>query len=114
MTTLTTLASPDTFVLAEGIFGTISDKSNEGAGALQSVALFAGLVFIVWKAFSSRGAIAGIIVAIFSAGILIWAVGNIDFVSGKVGDELQSMPPAPVVMNESPPTPAVPVGGGHT
>ncbi|MGN7157749.1 hypothetical protein ACTHRK_16840 [Dietzia cercidiphylli] len=101
METLTTLASPDTLVLADGIFGTISDKSNEGAGALKDVALFAGLVFIVWKAFATRGAIAGIIVAIFSAGILIWAVGNIDFVSGKVGDELQSMPAAPGVVQES-------------
>lgn len=107
MDTLTTLASPDTVVLAEGIFDTISSKSNEGAGALKDVALFAGLVFIVWKAFSSRGAVAGIIVAVFSAAILIWSVGNIDFFSDKVGDELKSMGPAPTVVHQDAP-PAVP------
>jgi len=98
MSVITTLASPDTVVLADGLLGTINVKSEEAKETIRIVSGLVALAFLVYQAAASRMAMGRIIVSALAAGVFLWVVFNVTEVKDKVGEDLQAMPAPSVVV----------------
>lgn len=88
MSIVTTLASPDTFVIADGLLGTINVKSEEAKETVRIVSGLVAIAFVVFQAAVSRMAMGRIIVSTLAAGVFMWVVFNITEVKDKVGEDL--------------------------
>lgn len=107
MSIVTTLASPDTFVLADGLLGTINVKSEEAKETVRIVSGLVAIVFVVFQASVSRMAMGRIIVSSLAAGVFMWVVFNVTEVKDKVGEDLALSVVESVAV--APSTPVLPV-----
>lgn len=88
MSIAATLASPDTFVLADGLLGTINIKTEEAKDTVRIVSGLVAIAFIVFQAAASRMAMGRIIVSSLAAAVFMWVVFNVTEVRDKVGEDL--------------------------
>lgn len=102
MSIITTLASPDTVVLADGLLGTINVKSEEAKETVRIVSGLVAIAFVVFQAAASRMAMGRIIVSALAAGVFMWVVFNVTEVQDRVGEDLQTMPASSVVVTAPP------------
>ncbi|MBB1033317.1 hypothetical protein G6031_02800 [Dietzia sp. CQ4] len=107
MSIVTTLASPDTFVLADGLLGTINVKSEEAKETVRIVSGLVAIAFVVFQAAVSRMAMGRIIVSSLAAGVFLWVVFNVTEVKDKVGEDLALSVVESVAV--APSTPVLPV-----
>ena len=91
----------------EGLLDWITQKNAETQNVLLGVAITIGIIFVIWQALLSRGAMARIIIAALAAGIFVWAVWNITSVKDMVGGEFTGfISLTPVHASPAPLTPA--------
>lgn len=107
MSIVTTLASPDTFVLADGLLGTINVKSEEAKETVRIVSGLVAIAFVVHQAAVSRLAMGRIIVSSLAAAVFLWVVFNVTEVKDKVGEDLALSVVQSVAV--APSTPVLPV-----
>lgn len=107
MSIVTTLASPDTFVIADGLLGTINVKSEEAKETVRIVSGLVAIAFVVFQAAVSRMAMGRIIVSSLAAGVFLWVVFNVTEVKDKVGEDLALSVVQSVAV--APSTPVLPV-----
>lgn len=90
----------------EGVLDWITKKNVQTQSVLMAVAITIGIIFVIWQALLSRGAMARIIIAALAAGIFVWAVWNITSLKNMVGGEFTaSISLTPVHASSAPLTP---------
>lgn len=72
----------------------ILDWSNSKLAAVETTMRIlsgvAGVGFVIWQAFQSRGAMARIIVAGLAAGVFVWIVFNVTDLQSRVDSEINA------------------------
>mgnify|MGYP001222987150 CR=1 FL=1 len=91
-----TLAGPVSHTLdvlaADGILDWMTAKNSQTQSLLKAMAVTVGVLFVIWQAIASRGAMARIIIAIIAAGVFVWGVFNVTTIKDRVGNEVNSAP----------------------
>ena len=67
-------------------------KNSQTQSLLKAMAVTVGVLFVIWQAIASRGAMARIIIAIIAAGVFVWGVFNVTTIKDRVGNEVNSAP----------------------
>lgn len=73
-----------------GILDWINAKSSELQTVGRGLAVTFGIVFVIYQAIVSRGAMARVIIAGIAAGIFIWIVWNVTALKDRVGQEVNA------------------------
>lgn len=76
-----------------GILDWINAKSSELQTVGRGLAVTFGIVFVLYQAIVSRGAMARVIIAGIAAGIFIWIVWNVTALKDRVGQEVNAARP---------------------
>ena len=76
-----------------GILDWLTAKNSQTQSVLRGLAVTLGIVFVIWQAVSSRGAMARVIIAIVAAGVFIWGVWNVTDIKDRVGNEVNASGP---------------------
>ena len=88
-------ATAPTPIAADGILDWIDAKNTQAISMLRAVAVTLGILFVIWQALASRGAMARVIVAGLAAGVFVWVVFNVTALRDRVDDEVNSQPQPP-------------------
>lgn len=89
-TVLHYLATDATPMAADGILDWIGAKNAQAISMLRAVGVTLGILFVIWQALASRGAMARIITAGLAAGVFIWVVWNVTDLRDRIDDEVNS------------------------
>ena len=82
---------PD-LLAADGILDWLTSKNSQTLSLLRAMAVTVGVIFVMWQAIASRGAMARIIIAIMAAGVFVWGVFNVTSIRDRVDNEVNSAP----------------------
>ena len=82
---------PD-LLAADGILDWLTSKNSQTLSLLRAMAVTVGVIFVMWQAIASRGAMARIIIAIMAAGVFVWGVFNVTSIRDRVDNEVISAP----------------------
>lgn len=74
-----------------GIIDWLTGKSTELQALGRGLSITFGILFIVWQAIVSRGAMARVIIAALAAGVFVWAVWNVTSLKDRVDNEVNSL-----------------------
>lgn len=77
----------------EGIFGWTCSTASSIQGVIRVVAITVAIIFVVYKAVSSKFAIGTIIVSALAAGIFIWIVFNVTALRDQVAPNMPGAAP---------------------
>ena len=80
----------------DGILNWIGDKNAETLTMLRAVAVTLAIVFVIWQALASRGAMARVIMAGLAAGVFVWIVFNVTDLRDRVDQEVNASAPGVV------------------
>ena len=84
-----------------GLIGKATDLNTSAQTLARGVAITLGIIFVIWQALASRGAMARIIVSLVAAGVFVWGVFNVtkvkdwvdeDLAAGVVSEQVQVVP----------------------
>ena len=89
----------------QGILDWLTAKNSQTQTLLRAMAVTLGIIFVIWQAVSSRGAMARVIIAIVAAGIFVWGVWNVTDIKDRVENEVNAL--GPVVVQLHPGAPSV-------
>jgi len=90
----------------DGILDWLTAKNGQTQGVLRGVAVTLGILFVIWQAVASRGAMARVIIAIVASGVFIWGVWNVTSIKDRVDNEVKASGPAVTQLHH-------PVGPGY-
>lgn len=89
-----------------GIFDLVNAKAAEAQSSALTVGGLIAVVFVIWKAWAARGAIAGVIVGAIAAAVFLFIINNVDRMQQRVGTEVNGLSVTPGVVQVVPtPTP---------
>ena len=80
----------------DGLLDWLTAKNGQTQTVLRGLAVTLGIIFVIWAAVASRGAMARIIIAIVAAGVFIWGVFNVTSIKDRVGNEVNASGPSVV------------------
>lgn len=82
--------SVTTVLAGSGLIDTATEKLND-IGALAKVfTSVAAVIFVIYQAIQSRGAMARVVVAGFAAAVFMWLVWNVEALQGRVDNEINA------------------------
>jgi len=88
----------------QGILDWLTAKNSQTQTLLRAMAVTLGIIFVIWQAVSSRGAMARVIIAIVAAGIFVYGVWNVTDIKDRVENEVNALGPAVVQLHPEPPS----------
>lgn len=89
--------APDVQVLADGgVFGWVESEAGQLQSTMQTLSVVVAVIFVVFRAVKTGFAIASIAIAALMAGVFVWIVYNVDILSNRVDEEINSSPAAVV------------------
>lgn len=86
-----------------GILDWVDSKNTAVQTTLRGLAITLAIVFVVWAAVSSRGALARIVVSALVAGLFVWIVFNVTALKSRVDNEVNGSSGSVVVTYQPPP-----------
>lgn len=87
-----------------GILDWVDSKNTAVQTTLRGLAITLAIVFVVWQAVSSRGALARIAISALVAGLFVWIVFNVTALKSRVDNEVNgSSPSITTVYRPAPP-----------
>ena len=94
---------------ADGIFDLATEKVDSLMTLLRAFAVVVAVIFIIYRAVATKGALAAILIAAAAGAIFVYVVWNVTDLQGRVGNEINSAP-ASNVLTLDPGQHSVPVG----
>lgn len=88
----------------EGILDWLTAKNSQTQTLLRAMAVTLGIIFVIWQAVSSRGAMARVIIAIVAAGIFVYGVWNVTDIKDRVENEVNALGPVVVQLHHGAPS----------
>lgn len=86
----------------DGILDWLTAKNAQTQTVLRALAVTLGIIFVIWQAVSSRGAMARVIIAIIAAGIFVWGVWNVTDIKDRVDNEVNAAGATVVQLHPAP------------
>src|SRR4051794_5301522 len=77
---------------ADGVFDWAGEKVDALMTLLRAVAVVVAVLFIIYRAIATKGAMSAIVIAIGCGAIFIYGVWNVTDLQGRVGNEVNSAP----------------------
>lgn len=77
---------------ADGVFDWAGEKVDALMVLLRAVAVVVAVIFIIYRAVATKGAMAAIIIAIGCGAIFVYGVWNVTDLQDRVGNEVNSAP----------------------
>mgnify|MGYP005811948725 CR=1 FL=1 len=90
-------AAPVVQAAGGGILDWVNSKSSELQTVGRGLAVTFGILFVLFQAIISRGAMARIIISGLAAAIFVWMVWNVTDLQERVDNEINAAPPPPGV-----------------
>lgn len=87
----------------DGILDWLTAKNAQTQAVLRALAVTLGIIFVIWQAVSSRGAMARVIIAIIAAGVFVWGVWNVTGIKDRVDNEVNAAGATVVQLHPAPP-----------
>ncbi len=85
-------AADVTLAAGEGFLDWGTAKNTQTQALFRGVSITVAIIFVIWQAIASRMAMARIIIAGVTAGILVWVVWNVTNLKDRVDNEVNAMP----------------------
>lgn len=79
-------------LLASGILDWTGEKVAELETLFRAISVVAGIGFVIWRAVSTRGAMAAVVIAGLAAGVFIFIVWNVTQLQDMVDEEVNGAP----------------------
>lgn len=86
-----TLAAAVPMAGGDGIIDWLTGKNAAVQTLGRGFSITAGIIFVIYQAFVSRGAMARVIIAGIAAGIFIWIVFNVTDLKDRVNNEVNAL-----------------------
>lgn len=77
---------------ADGVFDLATEKLNSLNVLLRAAAVVVAVIFIIYRAVATKGAMAAILVAVACGALFIYGVWNVTDLQTRVGNEINSAP----------------------
>ena len=77
---------------AEGVLDLASEKLDALMVMLRAFAVVVAVIFIIYRAIATKGAMAAILIAVACGAIFIYGVWNVTDLQDRVGNEVNSAP----------------------
>lgn len=77
---------------AEGVFDLATEKLDALNVLMRAAAVVVAVVFIIYRAIATKGAMAAILIAVACGAIFIYGVWNVTDLQDRVGTEINSAP----------------------
>ena len=77
---------------AEGVFDLANEKLQALEVLLRAFAVVVAVLFIIYRAISTKGAMAAILIAVACGALFIYGVWNVTDLQDRVGTEINSAP----------------------
>lgn len=86
-----------------GLLDLLTSKNAAVQAFLRGLAVTLGIIFVIYQAVVSRGALARIIISALAAGLFVWIVFNVTALQTRVDNEINAGGPPTVQMVEQGP-----------
>lgn len=80
-----------------GVFGWVESEAGQLQSTMQTLSIVVAVIFVVFRAVKTGFAIASIAISALMAAVFVWIVYNVDILSNRVDEEINSSPAAVVV-----------------
>lgn len=88
----TLLAAGPHVPMQDGIVDWVSAKNSSAQIMFRGLALTVAIIFVLYKAISSKLSLGTILVSGITAGVLVWLVFNVTEIEDRVGNEVDAAP----------------------
>jgi hypothetical protein len=82
---------------ADGVFDLATEKVDSLMVLLRALAVVVAVIFIIYRAVATKGAMAAILIAVACGALFIYGVWNVTDLQGRVGNEINGAPASNVL-----------------
>lgn len=82
---------------SEGVFDLATEKVDALMVLLRAFAVVVAVIFIIYRAIATKGAMAAIVIAAAAGALFVYAVWNVTDLQGRVSNEINSAPTSNVL-----------------